>query len=83
MTEIRFSRYQDLRQLSNGNYFGLASLKNNSIYLFLDVLGLCWCMGFSIVAVSGDYSLVVVLGFSSQWLLLLWELWLLDTRAQA
>ena len=32
------------------------------IYLFLSVLGLCCCMGFSLVAASGGYSLVAVLG---------------------
>ena len=37
-------------------------LKNNFIYLFLAVLGLCYCTGFSRVAVSWDCSLVVVLG---------------------
>ena len=43
------------------------------IYLFLVVLGLCWHMGFSVVAVSGDYSLVAVTwashcgGFSCRW----------------
>ena len=30
------------------------------IYLFLVVLGLHWCMGFSLVAVNGGYSLVAV-----------------------
>ena len=35
-------------------------LKNNFIYLFLAVLGLCCCIGFSLVGVSGGYSLVAV-----------------------
>ena len=45
----------------------MPQLKNNFIkkiilfiYLFLAVLGLCCCMGFSLVAVSRGYSLVVV-----------------------
>ena len=33
------------------------------IYLVLAVLGLGCCMGFSLVVVSGDYSLVVVYRF--------------------
>ena len=33
---------------------------NNFIYLSLRVLGLCCCLGFSLVAASGVYSLVVV-----------------------
>ena len=42
------------------------------IYLFLAVLGLCCCTGpFSLVAVSGGYSLAA--GFSLTWLLLLWS----------
>ena len=32
------------------------------IFLFLAVLGLCCCVGFSLVAESGGYSLAVVLG---------------------
>ena len=36
--------------------------KNNFIYLFLAVLGLHCCAGFSLVVATGDYSLVVVLG---------------------
>ena len=39
--------------------------------LFLSVLGLNCCMGFSLVVASRGYSLVVVLNFSLQWLLLL------------
>ena len=31
------------------------------MYLFLAVLGLCCCVGFSLVAVSGSYSAVAVL----------------------
>ena len=34
----------------------------NFIYLFLAVLGLCCCVGFSLVAESGGYSLVVMHG---------------------
>ena len=32
------------------------------IFLFLAVLGLCCCVGFSLVVESGGYSLAVVLG---------------------
>ena len=32
------------------------------MYLFLAVLGLCCCLGFSLVTVNGGYSLVVVRG---------------------
>ena len=41
------------------------------MYLFSAVLGLHCCLGFSLVAVSGGYSVVVALGFSLRWLLLL------------
>ena len=41
------------------------------IYLFLAVLGLRCCVGFSIVAASSDYSLAMIHGFSLQGLLLL------------
>ena len=34
----------------------------NFIYLFLAVLGLCCCAGFSLVEKSGGYSLVAVHG---------------------
>ena len=36
--------------------------KNNFIYLFLAVLGLCCCSGFSLVVEGGGYSLVTVCG---------------------
>ena len=35
-------------------------LKKVLFYLFLVVLGLRWCMGFSLVAVNGVYSLVAL-----------------------
>ena len=35
-----------------------------NVYLFMAVLGLCCCAGFSLVAVSGGYSLVIVIGFT-------------------
>ena len=41
------------------------------IYIFLAVLGLISCSGFSLVVVSRGYSLVAVKGFSLQWFLLL------------
>ena len=50
------------------------------INLFLAVLGLPSCTSFSLVAESGSYSLVVVLGFSLQYRLLLWST---GSRAQA
>ena len=34
--------------------------KNNFMYLFLAVLGLCYYMGFSLVVGNGDYSLTTV-----------------------
>ena len=34
----------------------------NIMYLFLTVLSLCCCMGFSLVVASGGYSLVAVCG---------------------
>ena len=44
------------------------------IDLFLAVLGLCCCLGFSLVAASGGgYSLVAVRGFLIAMLLLLWS----------
>ena len=45
---------------SNSKVFAGPFYKNNFIYLFLTVLGLCCCAGFSLVAVSGDYSVVAV-----------------------
>ena len=42
----------------------------NLIYLFLVVLSLCCCTGFSLVAGSGGYLLVQCMGFSLQWFLL-------------
>ena len=44
------------------------NIKKLYISLFLAVLGLCCCVGFSLVAGSGGYSLVMV-----RWLLLLWS----------
>ena len=51
-------------------YFLQCGYRN--IYLFLAVLGLLCCTGFSLVVASGGYCLVeVCVGFSSRWLLLL------------
>ena len=68
-------------------------LASNVIYLFLAVLGLHCCVGFSLVVASRSYSLVACSGFSPQWLHLsrstgsrahgLQWLWLLGPRAQA
>ena len=41
------------------------------IYLFLAVLGLCCCTGFSVVGVSGGYLSLHCTGFLLQWLVLL------------
>ena len=41
------------------------------MYLFLAVLGLGYCMGFSVFAVSRGYARAAVSGFSMWWLLLL------------
>ena len=59
----------------------------------LAVLGLCCCMGFSLVVVSGGYSLVLVCGFLIAVASLVAELglsgtqalviWLMGSRAQA
>ena len=38
------------------------TFSNNFIYLFLAMLGLCCCRGFSLVVVSGPYSLAVMCG---------------------
>ena len=63
------------------------------IYLFLAVLGLHSCVGFSPVAASQGYSLLQCMGFSLLWLLLLYstgsrtcglqQLQFLGSRAQA
>ena len=42
--------------------------------LFLAVLGLRCCSGFSLVVASGGYSLLRCAGFSLRWLLLLWSM---------
>ena len=43
---------------------------NNFIYLFLAALGLCGCLGFSLVVPTGGCSSSPCSGFSLQWLLL-------------
>ena len=48
-----------------------AFVKNNFIYLFLAVLGLLCCTGFSLVAEFGDYSQLQCAGFLLRWRLLL------------
>ena len=45
--------------------------KDNFMYLFLSVLGLCCCESISLVVASWGYSLVGCTGFSFRWLLLL------------
>ena len=51
-----------------------ATLQHNFIYVFLTVLGLCGCTGFSLARTPGGCSLVAVRGFS------LWCLPLLRSR---
>ena len=48
-------------------------VKDFLFFLFLALLGLCHCAGFSLVVVSGTFSLMWNAGLSSQWLLLLWS----------
>ena len=50
--------------LGSANFIFFFFFKNNSIYLFLAVLGRRCGEGFSLVAASEDDSLVAVLGFS-------------------
>ena len=45
-----------------------------SFYLFLAALGLCCCLGFSLVAASRGYSLVVLHRLLIARLLLLWSM---------
>ena len=52
---------------------GKGFLINLFIYSFLAVLGLCCCVGFPLVLVSGGYSSLRCTGFSLRWLLLLWS----------
>ena len=64
----------DLHQVGTGcglllgswNYPGQGSflLLFQIIYSFVAVLGLCFCVGFSLVAVDGGYSLIAFVGFS-------------------
>ena len=68
-------------------------LKNNFLYLYLAVLNLCCCVGFSLIVGSGAYSVLVVVGFSLQAASLVGStgstagrfqhLWLPRSRAQA
>ena len=55
----------------------LLKKKKKIIYLFI-YFGLRWVFvavrGLSLVAVSGGYSLLRYVGFSLQWLLLLWSM---------
>ena len=39
-----------------------SSIFKNNFYLLLALLGLCHCVDFSLVSISRDWSLVVVLG---------------------
>ena len=68
MREGRHFTRQNIRK--NGHFFGAVSSSSSSffffynfIYLFLAVLGLHCCSGFSLVLASGGYSLVAVHGF--------------------
>ena len=40
--------------------YGMCIFKNNFIYLFLAVLGLHCCVGFSLIVASGGHSLATV-----------------------
>ena len=51
------------------------------IYLFFSVLGLCYCMGFSLVVASGSHSPAMVLRFLFAVASLVAKHWLLGTRA--
>ena len=52
----------------------LSFFKNNLFIYFLAMLGLRCCVGFSIVAASGAYPSWQGVGFSWQWLVLLWSM---------
>ena len=56
--------------LHGPSFFFFLLIKKN-IYLFLAVLDLCCCVGFSLFAASVGYSTLWCRGFSLQWLLLL------------
>ena len=79
-------------------YYFLLNFKKQFLFicLFLAVLGLCCCLGFSLVSVSRGYSSLWYRGYSlvaQWWLLLLWgtgsrvrrlqQLWFPGSRAQA
>ena len=76
----------------HGNHIFIYLLLNY-VYLFLAVLGLCCCVGSSIVVMSGAYCLVVGCGLliavaslvAEHELKSIWaqELWLVGSRAQA
>ena len=51
------------------------------MYLFLSVLGLCCCVGFSSVAANGGYSLLAVCGLLTMAASLVAESGLSGTRA--
>ena len=73
---VTFSQFLQYFKLLNHYYIcysdmWCALLKNLLIYLFLTVLGLRCCVGFSLVAASQGYSSLQCMGFSRQWLLLL------------
>ena len=48
---------------SESEQFFHCHLKFLFVSLFLVMLGLCYCVGFTLVVESGGYSLTVVLGF--------------------
>ena len=70
---------------------GVSSFYNFYLFNVLAVLGLCCCVGFSLAAARGGYSLVVAHDFPLWWFVL-WQsmasalvlqwLWLLGHRAQ-
>ena len=61
-------------QVSNNNNSNYFFFKNNYTHLFLVVMGLCCCAGLFSSVASGSYSFWQCKGFSSLWLLLLWNM---------
>ena len=68
---LQFRGVLGFQRLKRPNcYNSLSLFKNNFISLYLAVLGLHCCAGFSLVVMSWGYSLWLCTGFSLQWLLL-------------
>ena len=54
------------RETRRASHFLFVFVSFNFIYLFMAMLGLHYCVDFSLVATSGGYSLVGVHSFSLQ-----------------